>query len=261
MDNLKIMSLCYSENLVKTPDFRGTPNLERLDLEGCTKLAHIHPSIEHLRKLVYLNLRSCTSLMSHAKSIFGVSSLQVLDLNGCSKLFHSQLLENARHDKSDTAIQCQSTSSINNDIVGSVMMPSLPGLDCLRELCLSFCNLLYIPDTIASLRCLERLFLNGNNFVTLPYTIKELPRLIYLDLDNCKHLTSLPEFPLRTVLPVENDGVWRNRAGLHMSNCPKLVERESWSSIALSWMIRFLKVRIPSLILSFPVFVSELRHS
>ena len=192
-----------------------------------------------------------------------------------AQLFHSQLLENARHDISDTNIQCQSTSSIfrklnfmlpfhffNSTRHNDSVMPSLVGFYCLRELDISFCSILYIPDTIASLHHLERLLLMGNNFVTLPCIIKELPRLICLNLDNCKHLTSLSEFPLCTVLPVEKEPVhWTKIAGLHLFNCPKLVERESWSSIAVSWMIQLLKVRTRSFILSFPVFVSALRHS
>ena len=37
------MSLKHSENLIRTPDFTGAPNLEQLILEGCTRLHEIHP--------------------------------------------------------------------------------------------------------------------------------------------------------------------------------------------------------------------------
>ena len=84
MYNLKIMDLRYSRNLVKTPDFSGTPNLEQLDLAECTNLVHIHPSTGLLRKLVNLHLTNCRSLISLPRSIFGVRSLEVLDLDGCS---------------------------------------------------------------------------------------------------------------------------------------------------------------------------------
>ncbi|XP_028773069.1 disease resistance protein RPP2B-like [Neltuma alba] len=83
---LRKMNLCGSKSLVKTPDFGGVPNLERLELEGCTGLLQLHPSIAELSKLKSLNLRGCTNLVSITNSLFSLNSLQVLNLAGCSEL-------------------------------------------------------------------------------------------------------------------------------------------------------------------------------
>ncbi|KAK9205229.1 hypothetical protein WN943_015496 [Citrus x changshan-huyou] len=39
------MCLKHSENLIRTPDFTGVPNLEDLILEECTSLREIHSSL------------------------------------------------------------------------------------------------------------------------------------------------------------------------------------------------------------------------
>ncbi|KAH7521160.1 hypothetical protein FEM48_Zijuj07G0003700 [Ziziphus jujuba var. spinosa] len=62
--NLKFMKLSHSQNLIKTPNFIGVPNLETLVLEGCRNLVEVHPSIGFLEKLRLLNLKDCSSLTS-----------------------------------------------------------------------------------------------------------------------------------------------------------------------------------------------------
>lgn len=86
LTNLTRMDLRGSGNLVKMPDFKGVPNLERLDLGGCSGLLQLHPSIAALPKLSFLNLKSCTSLISIPNSLFGLSSLEILNLAGCLEL-------------------------------------------------------------------------------------------------------------------------------------------------------------------------------
>lgn len=75
----------------------------------------------------------------------------------------------------------------------------LPSFSYLRELNISFCCLSQIPDTIGCLRWLEGLNLGGNNFATLP-SLKELSSLVYLNLEHCKQLESLPELPVPTAI-------------------------------------------------------------
>lgn len=86
LPKLRSIHLRGFEKLIKTSDFRGVPNLERLDLEGCTALLQLHPSIAFLSKLTVLNLRNCFGLVSIPNDLFGLSSLQVLNLAGCSEL-------------------------------------------------------------------------------------------------------------------------------------------------------------------------------
>ncbi|KAH1247769.1 TMV resistance protein N [Glycine max] len=77
------------------------------------------------------------------------------------------------------------------------LFPSFSIFSCIRELDLSFCNLLKIPDAFGNLHCLERISLSGNNFETLP-SLKELSKLLRLDLRHCKRLKYLPELPSQT---------------------------------------------------------------
>lgn len=59
---LKSMKLSHSCNLIRTPDFTGVPNLERLNLEGCTRLLEVHQSVGTLKRLILLNLKDCRNL-------------------------------------------------------------------------------------------------------------------------------------------------------------------------------------------------------
>ncbi|KAK7247066.1 hypothetical protein RIF29_41942 [Crotalaria pallida] len=188
-----------------------------------------------------------------------MNSLEVLNLYGCSKSFNNQLLQKERYtghlkkvDISETTtLQYQSRYSVHKRLLlpfhcfrcrrhgSSVgLFPSFP---CLRELDLSFCNLLKIPDAIGCLYYLEILNLGGNNFVGLPSSIKELPRLGNLNLQHCKELEYLFE-DLYNVLPARTEPVCGNyKPGLYIFNCPKLVEMKSWSNMAVSWMIQVIK--------------------
>ncbi|XP_054795409.1 disease resistance protein RPV1-like isoform X2 [Prosopis cineraria] len=85
---LRKMNLCGSKTLIKTPDFGGVPNLERLDLEGCTGLLELDPSIAELSKLKFLNLRNCINLISIPNRLFALYSLEILNLAGCSEFAH-----------------------------------------------------------------------------------------------------------------------------------------------------------------------------
>lgn len=85
---LRNMDLHGSKNLINMPDFKSFPNLERLDLEGCTKLSHLDLSITYLSKLKFLNLRKCTNIVSIPNSLFSLPSLEVLNLASCTKFVY-----------------------------------------------------------------------------------------------------------------------------------------------------------------------------
>jgi len=238
------------------PDFREIPNLERLNFEGCVKLVQMDPSIGVLRKLVFLNLKGCKNLVSIPRNLFGLSSLEILILYGCPKVFRNpmdlSISENASHSQSTTSSILKWTSfrfrSLYPDAhkdLASCLLPPLLSLCNLLELDISFCGLRQIPDAIGGLHWLERLDLGGNNFVTLP-SLSELPRLVYLDLEHCKLLESLPQLPFPTAkhdLHKYNKYKYWKRVGLVIINCPKLGERERCSSMAFSWMMQFIRAR------------------
>ncbi|KAL5776122.1 hypothetical protein ACOSP7_009048 [Xanthoceras sorbifolium] len=233
-EKLKAIKLCYSRNLIVTPDFTMVPNLETLDLEGCTRLTEVHKSVGFLNKLTILNLKNCQNLVRFPSDVSGLKSLTILDLNGCSKL--EKLPENLEGiecledlDAGGTAIR-KVPSSIsrltnlrklsfrgckgeapktlssfiwsllsptrNPDCMG-LLLPSLTGLSFLRTLDLSDCNLLEggIPPDIGSLSSLEELNLSKNKFASLPDSISELSKLKVLFMEKCQRLKSLPKLP------------------------------------------------------------------
>ena len=85
MDSLRFIKLSHSRNLIRTPDFSEAQELERIDFEGCTNLIEVHPSVGVLKRLIFLNLKDCTSLVS-LPSKLEMESLEIFTLSGCSKV-------------------------------------------------------------------------------------------------------------------------------------------------------------------------------
>ncbi|KAK8503664.1 hypothetical protein V6N12_024836 [Hibiscus sabdariffa] len=106
---LNVVNLKGCENLIHTPDFTATPNLEFLILKGCSnlrKLPEIDGKMECLLKLYLertgieglpssigklsnlnlLNLKDCRNLVSLPSSIGGCTSLRNLNLSGCKRV-------------------------------------------------------------------------------------------------------------------------------------------------------------------------------
>ncbi|XP_016647951.1 PREDICTED: TMV resistance protein N-like isoform X2 [Prunus mume] len=83
---LKMIDLSHSLNLVKTPDFRGIPSLERLILQGCIRLHEVDPSVVVLERLTLMNLKDCKNLVLLPSRVCGLKSLRVFNVFGCSKL-------------------------------------------------------------------------------------------------------------------------------------------------------------------------------
>ncbi|KAF3434116.1 hypothetical protein FNV43_RR25219 [Rhamnella rubrinervis] len=235
LSKMKIIDLSYSRALSKLEDFNVVPNLERLILEGCTKLSQIHTSISTLKWLILLNLKSCTSLENLPPRISGLESLKSLNLYGCSSL--SKLPENFEQLKSleDLDVRRSGIKHVPSFIVPiknfkttideDIGMDFFSGIDLrsLTTLNLSGRNLSdeTVPQCFNHLVSLEYLYLGGNHFSVLPLSINELSKLKVLYLENCKRLISLgPELPsnlevivvnhcdLRCDIKFSNDDEW-----------------------------------------------------
>ncbi|XP_038889142.1 disease resistance protein RPV1-like [Benincasa hispida] len=85
LGKLKYIKLNHSKRLLRTPDFTQVPYLERLELEGCTSLVNIHPSIFVAKRLIFLSLKDCINL-TKLPSHITIEVLEVLILSGCLKL-------------------------------------------------------------------------------------------------------------------------------------------------------------------------------
>ncbi|KAJ9178993.1 hypothetical protein P3X46_010828 [Hevea brasiliensis] len=218
---LKILNLSHSHGLVRTPDFRGLPSLEKLALKDCTSLVDIDESIGGLERLVILNLRDCKSLKKLPEEITMLESLEELTISGCSNLFELpkelaklQSLKVLHADR--IAINQVNSSTGDLKELGlslwhstswswllqkrwakstSFSLSFLPHF--LVSLSLADCSLsdTAIPGDLSCLPSLEYLNLSGNPIRCLPESINSLIMLESLVLDRCVSLQSLPELP------------------------------------------------------------------
>lgn len=224
------MKLAHCRNLIKTPDFTETPNLEELILDGCKSLKEVHPSVGTLWSLIILNLKRCINLET-PPNCTGLKSLQILNLSGCKKLNQfPQDLDTMKdlielHADGTSIDQLPSSVSIlwnlqvlslgqREDMIktrslGSIfwplskmhhplnaaVVPSLSGLKMLRNIDVSHCK---VTDGslggIDGLSMLKMLNLSGNDFKSLP-NLGKLSRLETLGLVGCTKLEALPELP------------------------------------------------------------------
>ena len=198
--NLKYIDLSFSDNLIRTPDFSGVPNLEELRLSYCNRLVEIHPSIGQLSRLRYLYLGSCCKLTDFPcmSAVSLPISLTELDLSSCLKI--------SLFPKFTGIMKSLSKLSLNWTAIEKVEPSSIECLTALAFLDLSGCrNLKCLPSNMDNLKSLET-----------------------LDLSLCSKLKSLPRLP-STVTYVDAKG-----SSLKWS--PKRVNLSIWSQPFSQWL-------------------------
>ncbi|XP_054783913.1 disease resistance protein RPV1-like [Prosopis cineraria] len=229
--NLREIDLEYSENLIELPDCSRCRCLADVNLDWCSELRSVHPSILTLDSLHRLSLEGCESLTSLTSSTH-LKSLGYLSLLDCSRLENfSVTSENCDFELNlyGTAISDELTSSSGHlskvrKLQLHLSFSSLPynllDLSNLRELDIGGCNklapilhsifdrlrslevihlqcckLFGLPDNISLLSSLRELHLGGTTVETLPGGIKHLLRLQFLTVNSCAWLLSIPELP------------------------------------------------------------------
>ncbi|KAJ4842664.1 hypothetical protein Tsubulata_046871, partial [Turnera subulata] len=83
--NLKVCDLRWSKELIKIMDFSGVPNLEELNIEGCSGLVEIHSSIQLCRKLIKISVSGCVNLCGFPSGL-RFTSLEVIELGHCRRI-------------------------------------------------------------------------------------------------------------------------------------------------------------------------------
>ncbi|KAI4331933.1 hypothetical protein L6164_016880 [Bauhinia variegata] len=179
LGSLKFMDASFSKNLIRLPDISGVPNLERLVLEENLK------DMKDLKKLI----ASETAIEEVPLCILDLENLEELSFQGCKGLVS----------KPRNRLMPLRSSPVPK---GFSLPHSFSKFFSLHTLNLSYCNISEgsIPSDIGCLSLLMSLDLSGNNFTSLPSSISELSMLIYLHLNCCKRLQSLPELPLQTMV-------------------------------------------------------------
>lgn len=203
LEKLASIDLSYSSELIKIPDLSGTPDLETLILESCTRLREIHPSVGFLKKLTLLNLQDCRNLKSLPERI-EMESLKVMILSGCSRLKKfPEISENMKSllelflDETGVENLPLSMENLSNLVVLSmkncrnlVSLPStIHGLKCLKTLDLSgCCKLETVPENLGQVECLEELDISGTAIINPPSSIFLLDNLKFLSFRGCRGL-------------------------------------------------------------------------
>ncbi|KAL3499790.1 hypothetical protein ACH5RR_038883 [Cinchona calisaya] len=219
LEKLKFINLSHSQKLIRTPDFTGIPNLERLILEDCSSLIEIHPSAGHLKRLQLLNLRNCTNLRCLPKRIF-LERLEVMILSGCSKVDEFPEILGTMNCVIEVYLEATSIKEVHPSV-----FEHLPSLVLLN---LSYCkNLTSLPSSICRLKCLKALILSGcSKLDKLPEEIGQIESLQELYGDE----TAISKTPSSLVL-------LKNLKTLSLRGCKGMASR-TWSALLSSWMLR-----------------------
>ncbi|XP_050253611.1 disease resistance protein RUN1-like [Quercus robur] len=171
LNELKLIDLSDSQNLIETPDLSGAPNLKQLILRRCTGLCNIHASLGDLKRLILLDLNKCKCLESLPHNI-SFNALETFILSGCSRLKKfpevvGNILYLSKLSLKETAIK-DLPFSVKHiigltklDLRDCKNLSSLPSASCLMSLkilILSGCSkLVELPENIGEIKGMEEL--------------------------------------------------------------------------------------------------------
>ncbi|KAK4708168.1 hypothetical protein R3W88_029093 [Solanum pinnatisectum] len=203
------LDIYYSKRLIRTPEFTGMQNLEYLDLQGCTSLEEVHPSLGCCRKLVQLNLRDCGRLKRFP--CVNVESVECLQLDGCYSLEKfPEILGTMKLEldiKMSSSIIQQQVRLTELDLGGMRKLFSIPrSIGMLKGLVkqnVSYCSKLErLPDEIGDLENLEEFHARRTLISRPPSSIIRLNKLKYLSFKKYKS-----EHGVCFVFPQVNEGL------------------------------------------------------
>ncbi|ONH90326.1 hypothetical protein PRUPE_8G046600 [Prunus persica] len=211
---LKFINVSYSRELSSTPDFSGTPNLQRLDFEGCLNLVEIDPSIALLKRLIFLSFKECTSLESLPSPI-AMESLEVFILSGCSNIkkfpefvvpmdhWLELYLDKTAIEKLPLSIGHLTALTLLKlkDCKNLTCLPrNIHKLESLQTVDVSGCSKLRKPpESLGRISCLERLDAGGTSIIDVSPSIFLLKILEALSLRGCKGILRLQLPPVSSL--------------------------------------------------------------
>ncbi|XP_030552327.2 disease resistance protein RPV1-like isoform X2 [Rhodamnia argentea] len=182
MEQLKVLNLTGCADLLISPKFSGFLNLEILILERCSRLVYLDPSIGDLKKLLCLNLKSCTELNRLPAELGGLEALKEILIDGTS-VEEIPLKGYSKELETLSASNCLSLNLL--DGVGELVK--------LRRLSLRNCHWIQeLPVSIGQ-SPLEELDISGTGILELPDSFRNLQRLSVLKMDSC-FISEFPSF-------------------------------------------------------------------
>ncbi|XP_015170679.1 TMV resistance protein N-like isoform X1 [Solanum tuberosum] len=183
--SLRRINLSFSRSLIRTPVFTGMPNLEYLNLEGCSNLEEVHHSLGCSKKLIELNLSWCVSLKRFP--YVNVESLESLNLQHCSSLEKfPEILGRIK----PLELDIQMRKNVIGELPSSVFQHQAR----LTELDLSFLiNIIALPSSIGMLKGLVKLHVRYcSKLEILPEEIGDLENLEKLDASYSRLISQPP---------------------------------------------------------------------
>ncbi|XP_048319347.2 TMV resistance protein N-like isoform X2 [Ziziphus jujuba] len=205
---LRRMNFSHSRFLTQLPDMLQSPNLESINLEGCTSLVQVLSSLQNLDKLTFLNLNGCSKLRYIFKemskrtdgfwdvvSFGGIKNVlnNFTNLKSCIQSFTSNL---CLYSSSQTHISQKFAPNLRHLLMRETAIETLPpSIGCLSglvKLDLGFCKRLKsLPRSICLMKSLEELDLFGcEKLKTFPEILEPMEhlKLLLLDYSGIKEL-------------------------------------------------------------------------
>nr|XP_048320578.1 disease resistance-like protein DSC1 [Ziziphus jujuba var. spinosa] len=190
---LRRMDLSFSKFLTQVPDLTQAPNLEKINLEGCTSLVQFRSSLQNIDELTCLNLNGCSKLR------YGEGMLRSTE--ELSESWILKLISNVWPYPSQAHISQKFAPNLRclvlRETAIETVPPSIWYLSALVELDLGFCKRLKsLPTSICHLKSLESLYLKGcEKLKKLPEILEPMVRLkqLYLSESGIKELPESTE--------------------------------------------------------------------
>ncbi|GLT99161.1 hypothetical protein SLE2022_166230 [Rubroshorea leprosula] len=184
-------------------------NLAELRIVQCKKLESI-PVMTGFSSLQMLSISNCAELSTIAEGAFvKLASLKELHIFNCPKL--ERVSSNGLILPQSLLIpDCRELNSLSTSTCLKVLylrgcknlrsIPSLCGLSSLEEVIFKRCGLEHLPSGLSSCIALKKLKISKcHSLISIPEELKEIHSLVYLHIQWCSKLRSIPENTLNSL--------------------------------------------------------------
>ncbi|PRQ36060.1 putative leucine-rich repeat domain, L domain-containing protein [Rosa chinensis] len=184
MDSLRGLSLSGSDIRELDESIENLIGLEKLDLWHCENLTTLPYNIYELHNLKTLHASGCSKLATFPKIPVKMDSLRELSLSGSDIRELDESIENLSGLEYLDLTHCKNLTTLPCSIYGLHNLKTLHARGCSK--------LATFPKIPVKMDSLRELYLSGSDIKELDESIENLIRLEYLDLTDCKNLTTLP---------------------------------------------------------------------